>query len=363
MPTHRVVIMPGDGIGPEVMDAARDVLDASGASLEWEVHEVGKRARDAGSPELVPEASRAAILDCGVALKGPLAGVTTDPGSGSANVALRRALDLFVQIRRIRSLRRVVRVASDFDLVVARVMTEDLNAGIEYQAGSSRARELAAWVHDDGHEIDRESAFSLKIMSWSAVERAADFAYRWAERHGRHGVTVAHKATIMRATDALFVDTTRAVAATHPSLDFDDMLIDDLVARLVRDPSAFDVVLTSNLYGDIVSSLAAGLAGSIGVVAGASYGTDVAVFEAAHGSAPKYAGRDLANPCGAILAGALMLRHLGERDAATRVERAVEEVVREGQAVTADLATPGSIAVGTRSMTAVIAQRVASRRR
>jgi len=350
---HRVTVFPGDGIGPEVVDAAREVLDASGVALEWEIHQIGQAALDAGADGPVPEAALASVRENGVALKGPL---STDAGRKlrSPNVALRRALDLYVQVRPVRRFPGVVAPAA-LDLVLVRIMTEDVNAGIEYLPGSPRARALAAWIAEDGFTVDPDSGFSLKVASASEIRRGVEFAFAWAREHGRRRVTAVHKATIMRATDALLLETARAVGAEHPTIELDDRLLDDAAVQLVRDPGGFDVVVTSNLYGDVLSSLAAGLAGGVGLLAGGSFGDGVAVFEAGHGSAPKYAGQDCANPCGVILSGVLMLRFLGERDAADRVERAVLDVIREGRFLTRDLARDrdGTV-VGTRAMAEAI---------
>jgi isocitrate dehydrogenase (NAD+) len=355
---HRVVVIPGDGIGPEVVDAAREVLDTSGALLEWDVHLVGARALAGGAAGPVPESTLEAIRQHRVVLKGPLSMVETRAGARSPNVALRKSLDLYLQLRRFRALAGVRRAQPGLDLALARVMTEDLNEGIEYAAATARARELVAYADADGFDVDAEAAFSLKVMSASRVERASERACAWAEDQNVHTVTVAHKATIMRATDGLFLETARRVIARHAPLAFDDVLVDDLAAQLLRDPRRFDLVLTSNLYGDIVSSLAAGLVGGVGVVAGVTYGDSVAVFEAAHGTAPKYVGADRVNPCAAILAGVLMLRHLGEHRAAARVEHAVRDVVSSGEILTADLVDAGAPHVGTREMTRAILDRI-----
>lgn len=356
MAKHRVVVIPGDGIGPEVIDAAREVLDTSGASLEWEVQLVGAQALARGDAAPVAESTLEAIREHRVVLKGPLSMVATAAGARSPNVALRKALDLYLQLRRFRAI--AGGAPRGLDLALARVMTEDLNEGIEYAADTARARELVAYANADGFDVDPEAAFSLKLMSAGRVERAAERACAWAEVVNIQRVTVAHKATIMRATDGLFLETAKRVIARHAPLVFEDVLIDDLAAQLLREPHRFDLVLTSNLYGDIISSLAAGMVGGVGVVAGVTYGDSVAVFEAAHGTAPKYAGADRANPCAAILAGVLMLRHLGEHDAAARVELAVHDVVRQGDALTADLVRTGAPHVGTRAMTRAILDRV-----
>lgn len=358
--THRVTLIPGDGIGPEVIDAGRRVLEASGAGLDWDVQLLGQPALDAGASDAVPEQALASVRHNGVALKGP---VTTRRGGGfrSPNIALRRALDLYVQVRPVRSLPGVTAGFPNVDVVVIRETTEDLYAGIEYPSGSGWAEELAAWLADHGATVAERSGISIKAVSPGAVRRAMVFAIDWARRNGRRRITVVHKGTVMRATDGLFLDVAMEVAGGCPSVEVDDRLVDDVAMGLARRPGDFDVLVTSNLYGDILSDLAAGLVASPGLVPGANYGPGAAVFEAAHGSAPKHAGRDRANPIAAILSGALMLRHLGEEEAASRVERAVWDVVADGRSVTYDLKADAGdpTAVGTRAVAdAVIARLV-----
>jgi isocitrate dehydrogenase (NAD+) len=350
-----VTILPGDGIGPEVIGAARTVLDACGVALAWDEHDVGL-ATLATTGELVPRSTVASIRRNGVALKGPTSTAKTG-AVRSANVALRRALELFVQLRPVRSFTGAPARFGPVDLVLSRVMTEDLNAGIEYESGSARARELADWLASDGVTVDPTSGFSIKITSFAAARRALAFTFQWAREHRRQRVTVAHKSTIMRATDAVFLDAARAVAGEQRDIEMEDRLVDDVAMQLVRDPRGFDVLVTSNLYGDILSGIAAGLVGGVGLLPGGIYGDRVAVFEAAHGSAPKYAGQDRANPTAAILSGALLLRHLGEEAAAQRVERAAATVLAEGRYVTADLC-PVHRPVGTRAMAAAIRDRL-----
>jgi isocitrate dehydrogenase (NAD+) len=318
--TYRVTLIPGDGIGPEVTSAARRVIDSTGVSLRWEVVHVS-----ADAPLDVPLAS---IASSGVALKGP---VSTPVGKPSPNVALRRALDLYVQIRHARSLagRRGVNVA------IIRETTEDLYAQIEFEARSAAARSLIRSLRRDDIHID--SALSLKPVSEPAARRAVTFALGWARSNKRCKVTVVHKATTMPATDGLFLTVARDAARDFPDVELDDLAVDTAAAQLVRRPGIFDVVLTTNLYGDILADVAAAVVGGVGTVAGANFGDGIAVFEAAHGSAPRHAGLNRANPIAAILCGALLLRHLGEDNAAARVEAAVAAVVVEGRTLTYDL--------------------------
>lgn len=357
--THRVTLIPGDGIGPEVIEAARRVLEASGARLEWDVQAIGQPALDAGAPGPVPDELLESIRRNGAALKGP---VTTrrEGGFRSPNVALRQALDLYVQVRLIRSFPGVVARAPHVDIAVIRETTEDLYAGIEYRSGSTAADDLVTWLGDHGSVVAPASAISIKAVSDGAARRAVAFALDWARRHGRHRLTVVHKATVMRATDGLFLDVAREVAGGDPEIEVDDGLVDEVAMRLVRRPEEFDVLVTSNLYGDILADLGAGLVGSPGLVPGANYGFRAAVFEPAHGSAPKHAGLDRANPIAAVLSGALLLRHLGEIECASRVEQAVADVVREGRSLTYDLMADRDdpAAVGTGALADAITARL-----
>ena len=318
--THRVTLVPGDGIGPEVTAAARRVIDATGVPIDWEVVNVR-----AGDPLEVPLASIAAS---GVALKGP---VSTPVGKPSPNVALRRALDLYVQVRRARSLT----VRRGVDVVVIRETTEDLYAGIEFEARSAAARTLIRSLGRDDLHLD--SALALKPLSEPAARRAVTFALAWARGNGRRKVTVVHKATTMPATDGLFLSVARDAAWDFPDVELDDLAVDTAAAQLVRRPQTLDVLVTTNLYGDILADVAAAVIEGVGTVAGGNFGDRIAVFEAAHGSAPRHAGLNRANPIAVILCGALLLHHLGEEDAAERMEAAVSAVVAEGRTLTYDL--------------------------
>jgi len=334
---HRVTLIPGDGVGPELAEATIRVLEAGGVGLEWERVEAGGAVIDRyGTP--LPESVVESIRTNRVALKGPL---TTPIGSGfrSVNVALRKALDLYASLRPARSMIGVPAKWLDVDLVIVRENTEDLYAGIEHMVG------------DDAAE-------ATKIITRSASERIARFAFEYAVAHGRRKVTAVHKANIMKLTDGLFLESCRHVAEGYPGIEFDERIVDNLCMQLVQKPQAYDVLVLPNLYGDIVSDLAAGLVGGLGVAPGANIGADAAVFEPVHGSVPKYAGLDRANPTAMILSGVLMLRHLGETEAADRVEAAVREVIAAGRAVTPDLGGT----VGTQAMADAIAGAVAGRR-
>lgn len=342
---HRVTLLPGDGIGPEVTEAARRVLDASGAAIEWEVLEVGGTSLAAvGDP--LPEAVLESVRRNGTALKGP---VTTVAGSGfrSVNVRLRRELGLCCQVRLCRSFEGVPTRYPGVDVAVLRETTEDLYAGVELEAGSRRAREALAVLRAAGAELPARSGLSIKYASEVAVREMLAFALEWAQRNGRRKLTVVHKATVMRCTDGLFLSVARDVAAGYPGIEVDDALVDNVAAQLVRSPERFDVLVTSNMYGDILSDLAAGLVGGVGLVAGGNFGGELALFEPGHGSAPRHACRNDVNPVATILSGAMALHHLGEAAAGRRVEEAVGRVLAEGRRVTYDIAPSGRGAVGT----------------
>jgi isocitrate dehydrogenase (NAD+) len=331
---HRVTLIPGDGIGPELAEATRRVLDATGIGFVWEVVDAGQGVMDEyGTP--LPDHVLESIKRNRVALKGP---ITTPVGEGfrSVNVALRQALGLYANLRPARSIKGIESRYEDVDLVIVRENTEDLYAGIEHRVGA-------------------DAAESIKIITRAASERIARFAFEYAVANGRRKVTAVHKANIMKLSDGLFLESCRTVAADYDGrVEFEDRIVDNMCMQLVQKPELYDVLVLPNLYGDIVSDLAAGLVGGLGVAPGANIGETAAVFEPVHGSAPKYAGQNRANPTALILSGALMLRHLGETDAADAVERATREVIAEGTTVTYDLG--GS--AGTREFGDAVAARV-----
>ncbi len=314
---HRVTLIPGDGIGPELADATRRVLDASGVAFEWEVQDAGEGVMaEFGTP--LPEHVLESIRRNKVAIKGP---ITTPVGTGfrSVNVTLRQTLGLYANLRPARSIKGLETRYDDVDLVIVRENTEDLYAGIEHMVGP-------------------DAAESIKIITRAASERIARFAFEYAVANGRHKVTAVHKANIMKLSDGLFLESCRTVAADYEGrIEFEDRIVDNMCMQLVQKPDLYDVMVLPNLYGDIVSDLCAGLVGGLGVAPGANIGTEASVFEPVHGSAPKYAGQDKANPTAMILSGVLMLRHLGEQAAAERVEAAVRDVIAEGTATTYDL--------------------------
>jgi isocitrate dehydrogenase (NAD+) len=314
---YRVTLIPGDGIGPELAEATRRVLDASGVAFDWETVDAGEAVMaQYGTP--LPEHVLESIRRNKVALKGP---ITTPVGEGfrSVNVTLRQTLGLYANLRPARSIQGLETRYQDVDLVIVRENTEDLYAGIEHMVGP-------------------DAAESIKIITRAASERIARYAFEYAVANGRRKVTAVHKANIMKLSDGLFLESARTVARDYEGrVEFEDRIVDNMCMQLVQKPDLYDVLVLPNLYGDIVSDLAAGLVGGLGVAPGANIGTEAAVFEPVHGSAPKYAGQNKANPTALLLSGVLMLRHLGEQAAAERVEAATRDVIAAGTHVTYDL--------------------------
>jgi isocitrate dehydrogenase (NAD+) len=334
---HRVTLIPGDGTGPELTEAATRVLDATGVELEWEVRPAGAdvMAEHGGNP--LPDETLESIRRNRVAFKGP---ITTPVGEGfrSVNVGLRKSLDLYAQVRPCKTYEGVRTRFEHVDLVIVRETTEDVYTGIEYAEGSPEVEELAQWMEAHGDRLPHpDSGISIKPISISGSRRVFEFAFDYARRMGRRKVTAIHKANIMKVTDGLWLRTAREVAAENPDVEFDDRIADNMCMQLVQHPEDYDVIVGQNLFGDLFSDLAAGLVGGLGVAPGANFGESVAVFEPTHGSAPKYAGQNKVNPLAQILSGMLMLRHLGEDDAAARLEAAIAELIREGRSVTYDM--------------------------
>src|SRR5512135_664034 len=307
---HRVTLIPGDGIGPELAEATRRVLDASGVEFEWEVVDAGEAMiAKHGTP--LPDNVLESIRRTRVALKGP---ITTPVGAGfrSVNVTLRQALGLYANLRPARSMKGLDTRYEGVDLVIVRENTEDLYAGIEHMVGP-------------------DAAESIKIITRAASERIARFAFDYAVANDRHRVTAVHKANIMKLSDGLFLESCRTVAADYEGrIEFEDRIVDNMCMQLVQKPELYDVLVLPNLYGDIVSDLCAGLVGGLGVAPGANIGSKYAVFEPIHGSAPKYAGQNKVNPMAMMYSGVMMLRWIGERDAADRLESALDRTIEEG---------------------------------
>ena len=343
---HKVTFIPGDGIGPEVAEATRRVLEATGVKFQWDTVIIGRQAQDKFDTPL-PDQALQSIRKNKVALKGP---VTTPIGTGfrSVNVALRQTLDLYACLRPYKVYPGIKTPFKGVDIVVVRENTEDLYVGIEFAKGDSGTRQLLALVHDaTGKEIRKDSAVSLKVISQTASRRIVKFAFEYARQNGRKKVTAVHKANILKFSDGLFLDTAREVAKEYKGIEFSDMLVDATCMELVRKPHIFDVLVLPNLYGDIISDLCAGLVGSMGVAPGANIGDEAAIFEPTHGSAPKYAGQNKANPMATMLSGVMMLHYLGEKDSADKLESAIAEVIAEGKNVTYDLKLDPATAVGT----------------
>lgn len=314
--SRRVALIRGDGIGPEVTEATIRILEAAGVDIEWVPVEAGIEVSEKyGKP--LPDASLETIRELGVALKGPL---TTLIGKGfaSVNVELRKKLELYANLRPVRNIPGIRARFEDVDLIVIRENTEDLYSGLE-------------------HTIAPGVTQSLKVITRTASERIARFAFELAEKWTRRKVTSVHKANIMKVSDGLFLETCREVAEDYPDITYQEIIVDNLAMQLVLNPHQFDILLLTNLYGDIVSDLCAGLVGGLGVVPGANIGADCAVFEAVHGSAPDIAGQNVANPLALLFSSLLMLHHLGEDESADRIREAVFRVTRSGQVLTRDL--------------------------
>ena len=359
---HEVTLIPGDGTGPELTEATRRVLEATGVAFDWDVQEAGADVMDQYGGNPLPEHVLDSIKRTGVALKGP---ITTPVGGGfrSVNVTLRRTLDLFGQVRPCKSYEGVRSRYEHVDLIIVREATEDLYAGIEYEEGSAHAEELSTWIESHGGRVPERSGISIKPLSVEGSRRIFEFGFDYARRNGRRKVTAVHKANIMKFSDGLFLRIAREVAEENSDLEFEDRIVDNLCMQLVQRPEEYDVLVLPNLYGDIVSDLAAGLIGGLGLAPGANFGTHAAVFEPTHGSAPKYAGQNRVNPMAMMLSGMLMLRHLGEEEAADRLEGAIAEVIREGENVTYDMkpTRDDPTAVGTSDVADAIVGKVGAR--
>jgi isocitrate dehydrogenase (NAD+) len=340
MTTHRVTLIPGDGTGPELTEATRRVLEAAaataGSSFDWDVQPAGVDIMEERGTPLPPETVESARRN-GVALKGP---ITTPIGTGfrSVNVALRYELDLYACLRPCKTYPGVRSRFSDVDVVIVRENTEDLYAGIEYEHDTPEADKVIEFLNGlQDKQIRQGSGISVKPISEFGSERIIRYAFDWARENGRKRVHCVTKSNIMKHTDGLFLSVFREVGQDYPDIDKWENLVDATCMGLIQRPEEWDVLVLPNLYGDILSDLTAGMVGGLGVAPGANIGKDAAVFEATHGSAPKYKGQNKVNPTAMILSGMLMLRHLGETEAADRLERAVERVLGEGKSVTYDM--------------------------
>jgi len=332
---HDVTFIPGDGTGPELAEATRRTLEATGVDLSWDRQEAGIDEYEAhGNP--FPDATLQSLKRTGVGIKGP---TTTPVGSGfrSVNVLLRKELDLYACIRPCKAYEGVRTRFPETDLVIVRENTEDLYAGIEFERGTADNAALREKLSELGQHVREDAGISIKPISVFGSERIVRAAFDYAIAHGRKKVTAGHKANIMKFSDGLFLEVARTVAGDYPQVQFEDRIIDNLCNQLVSRPEEYDVIVLPNLYGDIVSDLGAGMIGGLGFAGGANVGTHAAVFEATHGSAPKYKGMDRMNPTALMLSGVLMLDHLGEHDAANALEAALASVIRKGERVTYDL--------------------------
>jgi len=334
--TYKITLIPGDGIGPEVAEATRRVIEATGVKIEWETVEAGTHVIEKyGTP--LPDEVITSVKKNKVAIKGP---ITTPVGKGfrSVNVAIRHKLDLFACVRPCKYYPGVRSKYKGIDLVVIRENTEDLYAGIEFQKGSEAAAKIIAEIESlQPAKIRPDSGISIKPISVYGSQRIVDFAFQYARKYGRKKVTAVHKANIMKFTDGLFLEVAREVAKKYNDIEFEDRIVDNMCMQLVQKPEIYDVLVLPNLYGDIISDLCAGLVGGLGVAPGGNIGTEVALFEPTHGSAPKYKGMNKVNPIAMMLSGVMMLKYLEETKAAKKLEKAIARVIKEGKSVTYDM--------------------------
>ncbi len=333
---YRITLIPGDGVGPEITEAARRVLEATGIPFEWDIQNAGQEVYNReGNP--LPNRVLESIKKNKIALKGP---ITTPVGTGfrSVNVLLRQKLDLFCCLRPCKSYQGAKTRYENIDLVIVRENSEDLYAGIEYQKDSEGAKSLIELIKNTtGKTIRGDSGISLKPISVYGTERIVRAAFEYARKNKRRKVTAVHKANIMKYSDGLFLETAGEVAEKYPDIEFEDKIVDNMCMQLVQKPELYDVLVLPNLYGDIISDLAAGLIGGLGLAPGANIGDEHAVFEATHGSAPKYKGLNKVNPMAIMLSGIMMLRHIGETTAAEKLDNALAAVIKEGKSVTYDM--------------------------
>ncbi|MBN2131869.1 MAG: isocitrate/isopropylmalate dehydrogenase family protein [Sedimentisphaerales bacterium] len=354
-----VTLVTGDGIGPEIAEATRRCIDATGAQIQWDIAEAGTDVMEReGTP--LPDATVESIKRDGVALKAP---ITTPVGTGfrSINVHLRQSLDLYACLRPCKSYAGVRSRYEDIDLVVVRENTEDLYAGIEFEKGKGDTLELIDWLNKHSKRtITQDAGVSIKPISVTATDRIVRFAFEYARKMGRKKVTSVHKANIMKFSDGLWLEVSRQVAKDFPDIEFEDRIVDNMCMQLIQKPELYDVIVLPNLYGDILSDLCAGLVGGLGVAPGANIGDKAAIFEATHGSAPKYKGQNKVNPTALILSGVLMLRYIGKTAEADKLENAVAAVIAEGKDVTYDMKPDRDdpTAVGTSEMADAIIRKI-----
>jgi len=356
---YNVTLIPGDGIGPEVTEATRRVLEATGVAFQWDMAEAGAGVIDKyGTP--LPDSVLGSVRKNKVALKGP---ITTPVGSGfrSVNVTLRKKLDLYACVRPCKTYPGVPSPYKDVDLVVVRENVEDLYAGIEFEQGTPEALKLIQLTAEvKKGNINEDSGISLKVISETGSRRIVRFAFEYACAYGRKKVTAISKANILKFSDGLFLRVAREVALGYPGIEFEDRLVDNMTMQLVKNPQQFDVIVAPNLYGDILSDLCAGLVGGLGVAPGANVGDEIAVFEPTHGSAPRYSGQNKVNPMAMMLSGVMMLRHLDEKNAADRLEKAIADVIVDGKNVTYDIMPDSESGVGTSQVADAVIEKLAA---
>jgi isocitrate dehydrogenase (NAD+) len=355
-------LIPGDGVGPEICDATVRALEATGVQFDWDVQQAGENVMAQYGTPLPPH-----VLDSirrnGVALKGP---ITTPVGTGfrSVNVALRQELELYACVRPVKAYQGARNLRDDLDFVIVRENSEDIYAGIEFEKDTPDCKRLLEEISTLSRKrIRPDSGLSIKPISVFGSERIVQFAFDYARQYGRRKVTLVHKANIMKHTDGLFLAVGRAVAERNPGIEFEDRIVDNMCMQLVLRPGEYDVLCCPNLYGDIISDLGAGMIGGLGLAPGANIGISGAVFEATHGSAPRYAGQNKVNPMAVMLSGMLMLRHLGETAPAARLEAAIADVIREGRAVTYDMKPERGdpTAVGTSQVADAVVEKLQAR--
>ncbi len=360
MGKYAVTLITGDGVGPELAEATKACLEATGIKFNWDIQTAGLDVLDKeGTP--LPKRVLDSIKKNKVAIKAP---ITTPVGKGfrSVNVALRKELDLYACLRPCKSYHGVRSKYENIDLVVVRENTEDLYAGIEFKKGEAKTHELIKKIEKlEGTKIPEDSGISIKPISVEGTKRIVQFAFDYARKNKRKKVTAVHKANIMKFSDGLFLDVAREVSRSNTDIEFEDRIVDNMCMQLIQKPELYDILVLPNLYGDIISDLCAGLVGGLGVAPGGNIGGDAAVFEATHGSAPKYKGLNKVNPCALIFSGVMLLRHIGEYDAADRLENAVASVIKEGKNVTYDMKEDRNdpTAVGTREMANAIIKKMA----
>ncbi len=357
--SYRITLIPGDGVGAELTEATIKALEATGVKFDWDIQHAGANVvKEYGTP--LPDKVLASIRKNKVAIKGP---ITTPVGGGfrSVNVALRKELKLYACLRPCKSYAGVRSRYENIDLVIVRENSEDLYAGIEFEANTPACKKIINDIEQlSGNKILPDSGVSIKPISYTASANIVRFAFEYAKANGRKKVTAVHKANIMKYSDGLFLSTAREVALDYPDIDFEDRIVDNMCMQLVQKPELYDILVLPNLYGDIVSDLAAGLIGGLGLAPGGNIGDGIALFEPTHGSAPKYKGLNKVNPMAMMLSGVMMLRYLNEMEAAQRLENAIAEIILEGKDVTYDMkpTRDDPTAVGTSDVADAITEKL-----